>query len=107
MVQSNHETDFLCCFRPFWDHLGTVKWTQKGRQRPASGWDVWPKCLGLKISPNQIIRPILLGEMVQNNQKKRSLYAVFLSFWGHFETPKKTQKGTQRPASGQNVWPNV
>jgi hypothetical protein len=32
--------------------------------------------LNLKIGPNQIIRPVLLGEMVRNNQKT-GFYAVF------------------------------
>jgi hypothetical protein len=31
----------------------------------------------------------------------------FYAFWGDFGTPKLTQKGTQRPASGQDVCPNV
>jgi hypothetical protein len=26
----------------FWGHLGTLKWTQKGIQRFASGWHIWP-----------------------------------------------------------------
>jgi hypothetical protein len=47
----------------------------------------------LKEAPNQIIRPIHLGEMVQNNQKT-GFYAAFLSFWGHFGNPKWTHKGT-------------
>jgi hypothetical protein len=34
----------------------------------------------LKISPNQIVRPILLGEMVKKRKEKKVSYAVF----GHF-----------------------
>jgi hypothetical protein len=47
-------------------------------------------------------RPILVGEMVQNNQK-----LVFYAVLGHLGTPKWTQKGTQRLASEQDVWPKV
>jgi hypothetical protein len=64
----------------FW---GILKLTQKGTQRSASGWDVQPN------------RPILEGEMVQNNQKIVFSYAVL----GHLGTPKWTQKGTSSPAS--------
>jgi hypothetical protein len=53
-----------------------------------------------------MIRPIILGKMVQNNQKTVFL-SCFGSFWGHLATPKWTQKGCQWPASGQNVWPDV
>jgi hypothetical protein len=61
------------------------------------------QCLSLKKkAPNQSNRPILVGEMVQNNQK-----IVFYAILGHLGTPKWTQKGTQRSASGQDVWPNV
>jgi hypothetical protein len=73
MVQSNLKTVFL----PYWDHLGTLKWTQKGKQRPTSGRDVWSVCLSLEMSPNQIIKPILLKEIVQNNQKTGFFKAVF------------------------------
>jgi hypothetical protein len=93
MVQSNHKTDYLCCFRPFWNHLGTLKWTQKGKQRPASAWDIWLKCLSLKIIPNQVIRPILLEEMVQNNQKTWFLYAVvFFHFGAILRPPNRPKK---------------
>ena len=43
-----------------------------------------------------------VGEMVQINQK-----LGFFSVLGHLGTPKWTQKGTQRPASERDVWPNV
>ena len=42
---------FYAVFLPFWDHLGTPRWTQKGRQRLASGRDIWPEFLRLKTSP--------------------------------------------------------
>jgi hypothetical protein len=45
----------------------------------------------------------LSGEMVQNNQKT-GLLCCFLPFWG---IPKWTQKDRKRPASGQDVWPDV
>jgi hypothetical protein len=51
--------------------------------------------------PNQINRPILVGEIVRNNQK--IVYAVL----GHLGTPKWSQIGTQRPASGQDVFFHV
>jgi|TARA_B110001454_G_scaffold175630_1_gene167435 hypothetical protein len=53
------------------------------------------QCLCWKISPNPIIRPILLGEIVQNN-KRTGFYAVFyfiLGPFGHLKCPKKVLKG--------------
>jgi hypothetical protein len=32
-IQNNRKTGFLYRFLPFWGHLGTLKWTQKGTQR--------------------------------------------------------------------------
>jgi hypothetical protein len=51
----------------------------------------------LENKPNQIIRHILIGEIVQNN-KKTDLYAVFMfiSFGGYLDTlngPKNVLKG--------------
>jgi hypothetical protein len=93
---------FFMLFMPFLGQLGTPKWTQKGTQRPISGRNVWPNVRAKKLAPNQIIRSILLGEMVQNNQKTVFL-CCFWPFWGHFGTVKWTQKGTQRPASRGDV----
>jgi hypothetical protein len=67
-----------------------------------------PQHLSSKKAPNQINMPILVGEMVKNKQK-----IVFTRKWffhailGHLCTPKWTQKGKQRPASGRDVWRNV
>jgi hypothetical protein len=58
--------------------------------------------LSFKKSPNQINRPIIVKEMVQNN-----LNIVFYAVLGHLGTPKCTQKGTQRPQSSLDVWSNV
>jgi hypothetical protein len=33
--------------------------------------------------------------------------SFFYAVLGHLGTPKLTQKGTQRPTSGQDVFPNV
>jgi hypothetical protein len=60
----------------------------------------------LKTAHNQIIRPLLLEEIVQNNQKT-GFCAGFFSIWSHLGTPIGIQKGTQRSASNQEVWPNV
>jgi hypothetical protein len=38
---------FSSFFFPCWGHLGTLKWTQKGTQRPACRWDLWPNVLDL------------------------------------------------------------
>jgi hypothetical protein len=86
----------------FLGHLGTPKWTQKVTQRSTSGQDVWPNVLARKGAPSQNNRPIIVREMVQNNKK-----TVFLCCLGHLNTPKWTQKGTQRPGTGQDVQPNV
>jgi hypothetical protein len=54
------------------------------------------QCLSLKISHNQIIRPILYGEIVQNNQKPVYFFAVFFHFganWAAQNEPKKVPKG--------------
>jgi hypothetical protein len=56
------------------------------------------QCQSLKIGPNQIIRSILLEEMVKNNQK-----IVFYAVFSHLGTPKWTQNGTRRPSSGQDL----
>jgi hypothetical protein len=47
-------------------------------------------CLTKNQTPNQINRPIHVGEMVKNSQKM-GIYAIL----GHFGTPKLTLKGTQ------------
>ena len=71
-------------------------------QRLASSWDVWPNVLFKKKAPDQINRPILVREMVHNNMKIFFSHAVL----GNLDTPKWTQKAMQRPACGQNIWPN-
>jgi hypothetical protein len=48
-------------------------------------------------------RPILVREIDKNNQK----IVYFYGLLREFDTPKWTQKGTQRPKSGKDVWPNV
>jgi hypothetical protein len=48
---------------------------------PASGRDVCPNVLAWKEAPNQLNRPILVEEMVQNNQK-----IVFYAVTGHLGT---------------------
>jgi hypothetical protein len=66
---------------------------------------IFPKRMGKK-APNQIIRPIFLREIVHNN-KKTGFYAVFFYFGTLWAPPNESKKGTQRFASGQDVWPNV
>jgi hypothetical protein len=52
--------------------------------------------------------PILLGEMVQNNQRTCFLCCfLLLSFWGHLGTPKWTQKYSYKLVSGQDVCSDV
>jgi hypothetical protein len=54
-------------------------------------------CLGYKKAPYQIIMPILLVEMVPNNQKT-GFYAVFfnsVAIWAPPSEPKKVDKGPQ------------
>jgi hypothetical protein len=58
--------------------------------------------LNLKKSPKQIIRPFLLGKIVQNNQKT-GFYAVCFFILGPFGHPQWTQKGTQRSATERDV----
>jgi hypothetical protein len=43
------------------------------------------------------------------NEEKNSIENLFSDFliWGHLGILKWFQKGTQRPASRLNVWPNV
>jgi hypothetical protein len=59
----------------------------------------WAGCMAqyqsLKINPNQIIRPILSGEMVENNQK-----IDFMLFLAIRAPPNGPKKSTPRPASG-------
>jgi len=61
------------------------------------------RCLSFNISPNQIIRLILQGKIVQNNQKK-GFCAVFGHFGAPPNGPKKIHKvpqlsGMSRPMS--------
>jgi hypothetical protein len=82
MVQNNQKIGFYAVL----GHLGTSKWTHKGTQMPARGRDVRPNIYASKKAANQINRPILVREMVQNNQKievliyifKQSTFEVFL-----------------------------
>jgi hypothetical protein len=46
-----------------------------------------------------------MRKIAQNNQKI-DFYAVF-SIRGAFGHPQVDSKDTQRPASGQEIWPNV
>jgi hypothetical protein len=46
------------------------------------------QCLSLEISPDQIIKPILIGEMDQNDQNTGYLFR----FWPFWSTLKWTQK---------------
>jgi hypothetical protein len=53
----------------------------------------------------------LLGPFFQENCLKQPenkyFMLVFFPFGGYLGTPKWTKKGSQRPASGRDVWPNV
>jgi hypothetical protein len=51
------------------------------------------QCQSLKLGPNQIIRPILLGEMVKNNQKIG--FMLFLAILASPNGPKKILRGLQ------------
>jgi hypothetical protein len=68
-------------------HQGTPKWTQKSTQRPTNGPDLWPKVKASKWAPYQIIRPILVREIVRNNQKN-----LFPCCFGVFELPQMDPK---------------
>jgi hypothetical protein len=54
-------------------------------------------------------RPLtkLLDPFFRRNGPKQPENSLFCAVFGHLGTPKWTQKGTQRPASGLDVWPNV
>jgi hypothetical protein len=54
---------------------------------------MYAQCLSLKKVPNQIIRPILIREIVQNNQKTGFFCCFSLLFWGHLGILKMNQKG--------------
>jgi hypothetical protein len=41
------------------------------------------------------------------NGAKHPENSFYYAFWGHLGTPKSTQQGMQRPASGQDVCPNI
>jgi hypothetical protein len=73
-----------------------------------------------KIGPNDLVSGLFLGLDInhmylfwgapiwpQNDQKLQKTVKKFLCCFGHLGTPKWTQKGTQRPTSGRDVWPNV
>jgi hypothetical protein len=77
--------------------FGHPEWIQKSSHRSASGQDVWPNVRPLK----QIIRPVLLGEMVQKYQKIVFSYAV-LAIWA---TPNGTKKVYKGPHVGRTYGP--
>jgi hypothetical protein len=54
-------------------------------------------------------RPLtkLLDHFFRRNGPKQPENSLFYAVFGHLGTPKWTQKSTQRPASGRDVWPIV
>jgi hypothetical protein len=77
-------------FKLFWVILGPFGHPQMDPKRlPMAG--KWAKCmarcLSFNIRPNQIIRLILQGKIVQNNQKKG-----FCAVFGHFGAPPNGPK---------------
>jgi hypothetical protein len=74
--------------------LGTPKWTQKDKQRLASGGLYGPISKLYKKLFNQIIRLILLGEILQNNQKT-GVFCNLGNIWAPPNVPKKVHKGLQ------------
>jgi hypothetical protein len=68
---------------PLYQSSFTPKCTQNGTKKPGSGQEVWLNVLACKKDPYQINKPILVGEMVQNNHK-----IVFYAILGYFGTPK-------------------
>jgi ABC-type cobalt transport system substrate-binding protein len=73
-------------YSPLHQSLFTPKCTQNGTKKPRSRQEVWPNILACKKDPYQINRPILVGEIVQNNHK-----IFFYAILGHFGPPKWTQ----------------
>jgi hypothetical protein len=61
------------------------------------------QCLSLEKTPNQIIKPILLEETIQNNQKT-DFHAVFGHFGAPLNRPQKIHEGLQ---VGAMLWPTV
>jgi hypothetical protein len=53
------------------------------------------------------MRPIILEEIVRNNQKTGFVLFFFFSFWGYMGTPKWPLKVTGRSESGWDVWSDV
>jgi hypothetical protein len=53
----------------------------------------------------KLLGPFLLEKLSETTKKQ--VFMLFFHFWGHLGTPKWTKKGTQMPAIGREVWPNV
>ena len=77
---------------PLHQSLFTPKCTQNGTKKPRSRQEVWPNILACKKDPYQINRPILVGEVVQNNHK--IVFMLFGAFWH----PQMDSKDTKRLA---------
>jgi hypothetical protein len=76
MIRNNQKQFFLHCFCHF-----VAIWAPPNQPKsPQVGYRCMAQYLNLKVSPNLIITPILLEEMVQNNLK-----TSFLCFFCHFE----------------------
>jgi hypothetical protein len=74
----------------FWNYLGTPNGPQNVLKGPQVGGTYGPMFKLKNKPPNQIIRPILLGEMVRDDQKT-GFYAVFLIL-GPFGHPQMDPK---------------
>jgi hypothetical protein len=97
MVQNDQTIGFLCCFFHFVAVRAPPYQPEKVVKGSKVGWMYGPMSKLKKKAPNQILRPILLGKMVQNNQKLCFLCCFFVIWrpFGHPNGPKKVPKGSQ------------
>jgi hypothetical protein len=90
---------------PFWGHLGTPKWTQKGPKKVLKGPQVGRMYVSMSKHKNKPLTKSL-SPFLQEKWSKTTRKQVFYAVFGHFGA-KWIQKGRQRPASRRDVWPNV
>jgi hypothetical protein len=98
------ENRFLCFF-----YFGAIWTPPNGSKKIPKGLQVgktYGPIFKLENKPlKKLSGPFLLEKLSKTTRKQ--VFMLFFSFWGHLGTSKRTQKGTQMGAIGQEVWPNV
>jgi hypothetical protein len=96
-------------FNWFSSHFGTIWAPQNGPKNvpkgPQVSWTYGPMSERKNKPLTKLLGPFLLEKLSETTSYQ--VFMLFFSFLGHLGTLKWTQKGTQMPAIGLEVWPNV